>query len=97
MTGVADWDREDVKAEIRKRGLTMTDLSVLHDYTDSAVRKALKSPWPAVEKIIADFLGKKPNEIWPSRYRSDGTPRSTSEGKRDSKRRRRRRHRQKRA
>jgi len=95
MAGVTDMDREDIKAEIRKRGLTLSGLSLRHGYVDSAVRKALKTQWPKVEGIIADFLGKQPKEIWPSRYYSDGTPRFASKGKRDNKRRRRRRHRQK--
>ena len=95
MASVADWDREDVKAAIRKRGMTLTGLAILHDYTGCAVRKALRSQWPAVEEIIAEFLGKHPKEIWPSRYHSDGTPRLRSVSKRNNKRRRSRRHRQK--
>jgi len=95
MPRVADWDREKVKYEVRRRRLTLSALSLRHGYADSAVRKALGTPWPAVEKIIADFLGIKPWEIWPSRYHTDGTPRSIAGGKRDHMRRRRRRHRQK--
>ena len=30
-------------------------------------------PWPAMEKIIADIIGVHPMEIWPSRYKADGS------------------------
>ena len=69
------WHREDIKAAIRKTGSTLKSLSRLHGYDDSAVHKALKQQWPAVERIIADFLGIPPTTLWPDRYHADGTPR----------------------
>ena len=92
---VADKDREDVKAAIRKRGVTLTGLAIQNGYTGSAVRRALGHPWPKVEKLIAEFLDTEPKDIWPSRYQQDGTPRSSEGTKRDNRHRRRRRHRQK--
>jgi Ner family transcriptional regulator len=68
--------REDIKAAIRKRGITPAQLSIRHNYDPSAVRVALYKPWPAVERLIADFLGLTPQRIWPDRYLSDGTPKS---------------------
>ncbi len=68
--------REDIKAAIRKRGTTPAQLSVRHNYDPSAVRVALYKPWPAVERLIADFLGLTPQRIWPDRYLPDGTPKS---------------------
>lgn len=68
--------REDIKAEIRKRGIACTTLATRHGYDASAVRVALYKPWPAVERLIADFLGLKPQRIWPDRYLPDGTPKS---------------------
>ena len=31
-------------------------------------------PWPAMEKTVADIIGVHPMEIWPSRYKADGSP-----------------------
>lgn len=59
---------EQLKAAIRMRGRTLAELSREHGYGSDAVRKALTRPWPAVEKIIADFLGTEPWELWPERY-----------------------------
>ncbi len=69
------WHPEDVKAEIRKGGETLRRLSLKARYDGSAASKALRQPWPAVERIIADFLGLEPQEIWPDRYLPDGSPR----------------------
>jgi Ner family transcriptional regulator len=63
-----DWHPEDVKAAIRKTGLTMTALSLSHGLAENAVRMTLRRPWPRVEAIIAAHLGLRPSDIWPSRY-----------------------------
>ena len=63
-----DMHAEDIKAEIRKRGKSLTELSLDHGYAAAAVGLALKQRWPSVERIIAEFIGKQPHEIWPSRY-----------------------------
>lgn len=36
---------------------------------------ALDRPMPRGEKVIADVLGKTAQQIWPSRYEADGSPR----------------------
>ena len=73
-TNRTDWHPEDVKAAVRKTGATLTSLAVGHGLSESAVRRALISPWPRVEAIIARHLGKKPQAIWPSRYDARGRP-----------------------
>lgn len=87
---VADWHREEVKAAVRKSGITLKALSEKHGYQADACRRATRFPWPAVEKIIADALGLSPQAIWPSRYDAKGHPLT----RRKSTARRRRRHRQ---
>ena len=72
---MADWHPEDVKAAIRKSGITLSELSERAAYEGSATRQALRRPWPAVEGVIARRLGLQPQDIWPSRYTPDGTPR----------------------
>lgn len=68
------WHPEEIKAAIRMRGSTMADLSRQNGYVDSVVKQVLRKPWPAVERIVADFLGVEPSEIWPDRYGPDGMP-----------------------
>lgn len=64
----SDWHPADVLAALKKRGKTLSGLSVDHGYHPTAAGKALKRPWPALEAIIAHALGREPAEIWPSRY-----------------------------
>lgn len=69
--GGEDWHRADIKAALEKtpEGWSSRRLSEAHGYHHTAVSEALKRPWPAVERIIANALGLEPWEIWPSRYR----------------------------
>lgn len=67
--------REDIKAAIRKRGLSLAELSRLFgDSGGEVVRMALRRPWPAVEERIARFLKCSAAEIWPDRYDATGAP-----------------------
>ncbi|HQT78870.1 MAG: hypothetical protein B7Z80_17525 [Rhodospirillales bacterium 20-64-7] len=66
----ADWHPADVLAALKKRGLTLAGLSTSNGYHSTAAGKALKRQWPALERLIAEAIGRKPAEIWPSRYRA---------------------------
>lgn len=68
------WHPEEIKAAIRMRGKTMSELSIANGYHESTVRQVLRKPWPAIERLVADFLGVDPQEIWPERYGPDGMP-----------------------
>ena len=70
----SDWHPEDVKAEIRKTGVTLSALSSRLGYCDAAVRIMLKRPWPKLEALVAKHLDRKPFDIWPSRYNAHGVP-----------------------
>jgi len=70
----ADWHPEDIKAAIRKTGTTLSDLSRAAGFSEGAAKRALLIPWPRMEAAIAARLGRKPHEIWPSRYSPDGRP-----------------------
>ena len=72
---LSGWHAEDVKAAIRKKGTTLSALSKKHQYSDSYLRGTLIRQRPHGEEIIARFLGVSPAEIWPERYRPDGTHR----------------------
>jgi Ner family transcriptional regulator len=69
-----DWHVEDIKAAIRKTGMTLSDLSLAAGFCEGAAARALLTPWPRMEAAIAARLGRKAHEIWPSRYSPDGRP-----------------------
>jgi Ner family transcriptional regulator len=71
----SDWHPADVLAALKKRGHSLAGLSVANGYHPTAAGKALKQPWPAMERLLARAIGVTPQEIWPTRYEPDGTPR----------------------
>ena len=68
VTKSQDWHPEDIKAAIRKRGMTTSQLSRSNGLAESTLRNVFRHHWPKGEKIIAEFLGLTPRDIWPSRY-----------------------------
>lgn len=71
-----DWHRADIIAAVRKTGTSIQRMSRLLGLCRSALGNALKIPAPRYERIIAEHLGLTPQIIWPSRYHTDGTPKS---------------------
>ncbi|MBI2313539.1 MAG: helix-turn-helix domain-containing protein [Betaproteobacteria bacterium] len=71
-----DWHRADIVCGLWKRGTSLHRLSRKHHYATCALKNALDRPWPKAERIIAEALGVSPQEIWPSRYHEDGSPKS---------------------
>jgi Ner family transcriptional regulator len=69
-----DWHREDIKAAVRRTGLSMEALARRHGLARSSCAFTLIRPWPRVQAIIADHLGITPQVIWPSRYDAEGNP-----------------------
>jgi Ner family transcriptional regulator len=69
-----DWHPADVLAALKKRGHSLAGLSVANGYHPTAAGKALKQPWPAIERLLAEAIGMTPREIWPNRYDSEGNP-----------------------
>jgi len=65
---LSGWHPEDIKAAVRRRGSTLTQLSRDHGFCDAAASQALRRTWRAVEKVIADFLGVPARRLWPERY-----------------------------
>ena len=70
-----DWHPEDIKAAIRKKGVSLTELSLLNGLPDHACRTALYRPYFEAELAIAEFLTLSPRQIWPSRFDTEGTRR----------------------
>lgn len=66
---VSDWHSEDIKAAIRKRGVSVAELARANGYDNyRTFMNVLRMPYPKIERIIAEFLEVEPSEIWPSRY-----------------------------
>lgn len=74
-TRAEDMHREDIKAALHKRGISLASLCRKTNYSPTAFSKALTIQWPALERVIADALGMEPWEIWPSRYTKKHRPR----------------------
>lgn len=78
-----DWTQIEVLAAVKMRGYSFPKLAKENGYTN---RRALyvvfyRKNAPKAQKIIADFLKRKPEEIWPSRYQSL-SPKCTSPAER---------------
>jgi len=71
-----DWHAADVVAAIRKTNNSLQRLSRLNKLASATLGQALYRPYPKCERIISDYLRITPQEIWPSRYNADGTPKS---------------------
>ncbi|HTQ14047.1 MAG TPA: helix-turn-helix domain-containing protein [Rhizomicrobium sp.] len=65
---LSGWHAEDVKAAIRKKGTTLTELAAEYGYSESYLRGTLIRRRVHGEQIIATFLGVAPADIWPDRY-----------------------------
>lgn len=81
----ADWHREHIKAELRINGTCLTELAEQHGYDSSSFSRALVRPWPAVERIIAKAMRRRPQDVWPSRYDSLGKSLSGRRSKRSAR------------
>lgn len=65
--------REEIKAMIRKRGITLEGLSQTLGYSRQAVGVALLKPWPRLQQQIAAYLNTTTHQLWPHWYAADGT------------------------
>lgn len=57
-----------VKAMLELRGYTYASIARELGVVRSAVRKPLDTSYPKMERILAEKLGLKPEQIWPERY-----------------------------
>lgn len=64
--------REDIKAEIRKRGSTLADISTKAGLGRRSASYALVVPMPTANRAIADFLGMTLHDLWPRWYDQSG-------------------------
>lgn len=63
---------EWIKFQLRLRGSSFSKLARELGVTRQAVRNALMTRYPRMERAIANEIGLHPHAIWPERYRVDG-------------------------
>ncbi|TVO57569.1 helix-turn-helix domain-containing protein [Denitromonas halophila] len=82
-TSPNDWHRAQILCALKMAGWSISSLSLHHSYASRhTLSHALHRPWPKGERLIAEAIGKRPDEIWPSRYPSDSTARSNGRSRR---------------
>jgi Ner family transcriptional regulator len=63
-----DWKPAKVKRKLLERGITLEDLAFKHGY--ARITDVLYRRWVAAELIVANALDHKPEDIWPTRYKT---------------------------
>ena len=67
---------EWIKYQLRMRGSSLSKLARRLGVTRQAVRNALATPYPKMERAIAEEIGIHPGHIWPERYQSRASRRA---------------------
>lgn len=65
---------EWIKYQLRVRGCPPAELARQLGVTDRAIRAVKQTPYPRIEREIAERLGTAPQYLWPERWDSDGNP-----------------------
>ncbi|SJN08998.1 Phage DNA-binding protein [Halomonas citrativorans] len=65
---------EWIKYQIRTRGLTLAELARRLGVELGTLVAVKRTPYPRMERAIADALDLQPATIWPERWNHDGTP-----------------------
>lgn len=65
-----NWHNAEIICELKKKGLSLAELSRRNGYRSNGLRNALERSYPKAEKIIAAAIGVSPETIWPERYQS---------------------------
>ena len=69
-----DWHKADIKAALEKAGYTLRGLSALHGMSAGYFTAAIATSMVRAQTILANTIGVPPQQIWPSRYEADGSP-----------------------
>lgn len=69
-------DFEDIKAEIKRRGHTVSELSEGLGFASTALSMRWRKTraWPVLDERLADFLGTTPQVLFPDHYTKEGKP-----------------------
>lgn len=69
-----DWSRTRLLEQLASAGWSLRKLAIHHGIGASTLQQTLYRPYPRGEQRIAEALGVKPEQIWPSRYDAAGQP-----------------------
>lgn len=70
-----NWHRADIVCALRKAGWSFRKLSIHHQYASpNTLTKALDRPWPKGERLIAEAIGVRREDIWPERFAANQRP-----------------------
>ena len=61
-----DW--LDIKNEVHRRGMTLTKLAERHGLHPSIIRKVKQCTLYDAQAVLAAFIDRKPEDLWPDRY-----------------------------
>ncbi|WP_036765197.1 helix-turn-helix domain-containing protein [Paracoccus pantotrophus] len=61
-----DW--HGIKAELHRRGMTLTELAKRNGMDPSTCRKVGSRTHFGAQAAIASFIDRKPEDLWPDRY-----------------------------
>lgn len=75
MARTKGWHKSDIKAALEKRGICLSDLDRVNGLPSGTCSAALHRPHFRAELVIAAALNLHPKDLWPSRYRDDGSRR----------------------
>lgn len=62
------WDQHAIKAELHRRGMTLTRLAEINDLNPKTFRSVWARTHRKAETAIASFLGVPVEELFPTRY-----------------------------
>lgn len=65
---------EWIKYQLRVKDTSLAKIARSLGVTGPAVKNAKHSPYPRVERAIAEALGMEPVLLWPDRWDGDGEP-----------------------
>ena len=63
-----EWTPKRILCEIHERGMTLDQLAIRNGRNSNSFRHIWKRPNSINEAIIAEFIGRTVEELWPDRY-----------------------------
>lgn len=57
-----------IKLAVHEQGMTLTELAIRNGFHPSLIRKLKTATHYRAQQALADFIGRRPEDLWPSRY-----------------------------
>jgi lambda repressor-like predicted transcriptional regulator len=64
----------EVRADLLAKGKTIADIARRHRKTVTNLCKVKSKSHPPAQAILAQEMGRNPQDVWPSRYHPSGAP-----------------------